>query len=186
MMKITSTIVALVLLTILSTSAAFAQTPVSRDQAQNYYEKCRSKTDPRVHPETMDAFCSCTAKEMIKSMSVEDVEVMGSGVGQSRDKLNKMILEVYTPCMNYMVTEMVGAECMTNPDIDKFSGKINKPALCQCMGEETGLWFTQEGRALMRDVLAKTPNIDDPLGPVMETKAFKEQTYSSISTCLLK
>lgn len=165
-------------------SPAQAQTKITKEQANNYYFNCKSKPDPRMRPESQDAMCACTAAVLGESMTVEDIKIMSGDTLESRRALNKMLVEVYAPCMGFPVQDLVGMQCLDDPKIDKIGSNIPKEELCSCIAEKTASWFTLEGRALMRSVLLKTPNIVDPVGPIMETSTFKSQTYNSLIACL--
>lgn len=168
------------LLLLLFTGPAFA-TPISKEQANNYYANCKAQPGAGMRPESHDAMCACTSVKMMEAMTVEDVQAMSSG---DKNAQNKMFIEVYAPCMSYPVQDLVGMQCLEDPKIDQVGSNIPKEELCSCIAERTAAWFEGEGRALMRRVLTKNPEITDPVGPVMETPEFKSQTYNGLIACL--
>lgn len=184
MMKNTTAFILTLLLLLICTVSAHAQTPVSNEEAVNYYNSCKQKADPRMRPETHDAFCACTAEKIMQNMSVEEVRTMGEQSQAGRDMLNKMLVDVYAPCMNYPVTDLVEAKCLSNKNLDVTGVKTPKDTICFCTATKTAEWFVQEGRTLMKSVLMKNPNIMDPIEPVMESRAFKSQSYSNMISCL--
>ncbi len=163
--------------------AAHAQTPIDSTTAKTYYANCMAKGDPRLTAESHEALCACTAAAMQKSMTVEDVQEMNASTPESRDKLNKMLTEVYAPCMSYPVQDLVTAQCQQDEKI-KLMGLKDMGGLCSCMGKRTGDWFSTAGRSLMAEVLKANPTITDPVGPVMESKAFQQQAYQNLMTCV--
>ncbi len=171
-----------ILIMVLPVSAA-AQTAISEEMANAYYENCKNRPDPRMKPETQDALCACTSVMMMEHMSVEDVQTMKGNDQAGRNALNKMMLEVYAPCMNYPVQDLVGSQCMENPQIARTAG-VSKKALCECMAKKTATWFTDEGRALIARVIRENPNVYDPIGPVMESSTFKSKSYSHMMACM--
>jgi len=165
---------------------AFAGTPLTKEQANNFYLNCKGKQDTRMRPESQDAMCACTSAAVMQAMSLEDIQVMSGNTPESRIALNKMLLHVYAPCMSYPVQDLVGMQCLSDPNIDKMGVKIPKESLCSCIAENTAAWFVNEGRTLMEEVLKKDPNILDPIGPIMETSSFKAQTYNSMVACMTR
>jgi len=165
-------------------AAAIAQTAMSKEQANNYYASCKAKQDPRMSTPAQDAFCACTSVKMMEAMSVEDVQTMAGNDQAGRNALNKMLIDVYAPCMSYPVEELVGAKCYNDPKLGALGLKKSKEKICDCVGQKTAAWFVDEGRDLMRNVLAQNPNIFDPIDPVMESAAFKSQSYENMMHCM--
>jgi len=161
-----------------------AQTPITKDAANAYYTNCKAQSDPRLRTETQEALCACTAAQMMQKMTVEDVHMMAGNNQAGRLALNKMLLEVYAPCMNFPVQDMIYDECMNDEKVDMAGLNMDKTILCGCMGEKTGVWMATSGRALMSQILARTPNITDPIGPVMEDKTFRKQAYQNMMACM--
>ena len=163
---------------------ALAQTAVTKEQANAYYVNCKSKPDPRMKPESQDAFCSCTAVTMMKTLSVEDVNAMAGNDQTARNALNTMLLDVYAPCMSYPVEDLVTAQCLNDPRISQIGSATPAQDICGCMAARTASWFVKDGRGLMAELLKQNPNITDPLTPVMESKPFQKQSYESMIACL--
>lgn len=168
---------------ILANGPALA-TPVSKDAANNFYLACRSAPDPRMTPETQNAMCACNAAMLMEKMSVEEVDTMKEQSQAGRDMLNKMLLEVYAPCMNYPVQDLIEAECLRNENISKAGISMSKEHICSCTANKMAEWFAKDGLELMRTTIKQHPNITDPIGPVMESQAFKSQSYSTLTSCL--
>ena len=164
-----------------------AQTPVSKATANKYYENCAALRDERMSEDTQNAFCACTSARVMDAMSMEELTTMYQDNQQGRNMLNKMLTDVYAPCMNFPVQDLVHDNCMHDENL--ISLNLKNPALyelCGCMSMLTGEWFTGEGRDFMADLLEKNPNITDPIGPVMESKAFKAKSYEFMTRCMAK
>src|SRR5690606_17950523 len=142
----------LAFLGILVSLPAYAQTAVSKEMANAYYNDCAAKADPRFSPDSLSAFCSCTSVQIMEKMSVEEVQTMGQNTQEGRNMLNKMLLDVYAPCMQYPVEDMVAGECLTDKKVETLGWQGDKRALCGCMAAKTGAWFSTAGRDLMTDV----------------------------------
>lgn len=169
------------LLSVLPLPAA-AQTKINDETAKAYYDSCMGARDRRMSREAQDSLCECTSKKMQEKMSVEDVRTMGQNDQDGRLMLNKMMLDVYAPCMQEPLSELVHDRCMTE---DRMSAPYtHKADLCACIGEKTGEWFTTGGRDLMAGVLEKNPNISDPFNPVLQTDAFTNVMLDNMISCV--
>lgn len=169
---------------VLSAAPALAAMPVGKDMANSYYANCLDKRDERMTEDSQKAMCACTAAKMMESMTVEDMTVMSSDTPDSRLMLNKMLIEVYAPCMSFPVQDLVETQCLNDEKVATIGFRQTKKSLCHCMAEKTGQWFTTRGKYLMFELLQKNPNITDPISPVMESKSFKEESYSNLRACL--
>lgn len=163
------------------TLPAQAQTPVNDEMAKAYYDSCMGKRDQRMSTEAQDSLCTCTSEKMKETMSVEDIRTMGRDDQAGRDMLNKMMLNVYAPCMHRPIAEMVRDQCMMEDRMQ--STRMHKVDLCACIGDKMGVWFTTNGRDLMAEVLAQNPNISDPIGPVMASQPFMNTTMDTMMAC---
>ncbi|PJB73556.1 MAG: hypothetical protein CO093_00400 [Alphaproteobacteria bacterium CG_4_9_14_3_um_filter_47_13] len=179
-MNLLKTLCLIIFLTGIGALPASAQTPIGKEQASNFYNSCKSRQDPRMTPQIQDDFCACTATHMMATMSIEDIQIMTGNTPEAKTMQNKMLLDVYTPCMNYPTQSLVKGECQKNAAI----AKASKENLCNCMAEKTGLWFTKEGRALMQRVINENPDVFDPIDPVMESPEFKTQSYNNMLACM--
>lgn len=165
----------------LAAAPAQAQTKISPEIGKAYYDSCMGLRDPRMSTESQDSLCTCTAAKMQETMSVENIRTMGQNDQAGREMLNKMLLDVYAPCMQLPIAEMVNDQCMME---DKMaSSHMHKTDLCACVGDKTGTWFSSNGRDLMAQVLAENPNISDPMGPIMASKPFMDATFATMMEC---
>ena len=93
-----------------------------------------------------------------------------------------MLLDVYTPCMQAPLAEMVRDQCIQDEKVD--FGKMHKSDLCTCTADKTAAWFTTNGRDMMAEVLAADPNIYDPMEPVLNSVKFKQESMANMLACL--
>ncbi len=165
-MKILWTLIAVLLVT----APAFA-TPVTPQQGQQYYQNCVKKQDGTMTPQTQDIFCQCTAKYMVKNLTWEDVQMVAA---QDRGAINKMMIGVYAPCLEFPVRERVSQEC----------GKQGAPAnMCSCLSTNIGKYTASESQRLLGDVLAKYPNALDPIAAIKQSPEFDAQQENIARQC---
>ncbi|HEY8191952.1 MAG TPA: hypothetical protein VIG74_05970 [Alphaproteobacteria bacterium] len=162
--------------------ARAATTPITDEFVASYYKNCMDQRDQRMAAEAQDSLCTCTGQKMKESMTIDDIRLMGQQDQAARNMLNKMMLDVYVPCMGAPVKDMINTQCMSENKIDAMN--IKKDALCGCMSDKTSAWFTTNGRDLMVKALAENPNIIDPMTPVMESPEFRQVSYENMLSCL--
>lgn len=159
-------------------------TPVSKEMANSYFVQCMASRDERMSDKTQEELCACTSAQMMSSMTVEEIRVMGENSSRGRKMLNKMLVEVYGPCMSGPVQDLVIGGCDTDPRIALADQTINRRALCSCMARRTGQWFASEGTSIMMRILREKPFTEDPITPIMESKVFKDASYESMLSCI--
>lgn len=164
-------------------TAPAGATAITKDIANAYYQNCMAQKDARITPEGQEALCSCTAARMTETMTVEDIQTMGRNDRQGREKLNDMLVNVYGPCMKYPVQDLVAAQCVSDPKIDMMNLRMDRGALCTCMGEQAGAWFSTKGNEMISRLLEMDPNLTDPIGPIMDSSDFKRASYNSLLAC---
>jgi hypothetical protein len=166
-----------------------AAVPINDEFVAAYQKNCMAQRNQRMTMETQDSFCACTGQKMKETMTVDDIQTMGGQDQAARNMLNKVMLDVYVPCMDGLVREMVNDECMANNQVDAGNARlaplnINKNDLCKCMSDKTGAWYVTNGRSLMTKVLADNPNIVDPMTPVTESQEYKDAVLQNMLSCV--
>lgn len=166
---------------------AAAQTPVSNETANAYYANCAAMRDERMSEQTQQAFCACTSARIIEAMTMEELTVMYEQSQDGRNMLNKMLTEIYAPCMNFPVQDLVYDNCMKDDKLNSLNLKDPRMyELCGCMSMLSGEWFADKGGSLMASILEKDPNVTDPLGPIMDSKEFQSKSYEFMTRCMAK
>lgn len=156
-------------------------TQVGNDQANNYYKSCLSQPmDARITEDSHKSLCACTSAQMVKNMSVEDVNAMRGNDQNARIALNKMLTDVYAPCMGDVVHDLMISECNKNPAI---SG-ANASTICECFAKLTGDWYSLSGRTIMAEELKKNPNLIDPTEAIQNSALFKTESMKNLQSCM--
>jgi hypothetical protein len=157
-------------------SLAMAQTAITAETAQKYYQNCirNAQSDQTMKPQTKDVFCQCTAIHMQKNMVMEDIVAMSGNDQAARNALNKMLTGVHAPCMEYPVRDLIGKKCEAD---------IARPDVCNCLSDKMASYTAREAQRLLGQVLATNPNITDPMGAIMETDEFKRNEQQLALSC---
>lgn len=172
------------MMAVISGLAVYAHaTPITDETSNAFFNSCVQKRDERMTEQNQTKFCACSAAKMQENMSLEETRAMFQPGQQGRLMLNKMLTEVYAPCMNFPVQDLITANCMNDPKVASFSKDNNPAPLCTCMGKETGNWFAANGPQLLARILADNPNVTDPITPVMESNVVKQQSFKFLMRC---
>ena len=157
--------------------SAAAQTPVSDDTAARFYENCMKKPEGTMSAGTQDIFCQCTAYHTQKNLTMEDMQAMQDPSPAGRLALNKVLLDVYAPCMEFPVRDLIYNKCMEN-DFQR------KEGICSCLADKMGRYTADSAQARLKDVLAQDPNIYDPMGPIVNSPDFAQREKRLALDCI--
>lgn len=165
-------------------TVANAQTTITEDMANGYYERCIAGQSPIMSEESQKSMCACTSAYMMENLVVEDIQAMAGQDQQARVALNKMITEVYAPCMSDPVQDLFWTRCMEDDKIDSFGLSVTQEELCSCVATQTGEWYEGMGRELMKKALMLNPNLEDLAEPMMRSTAFQKASYEILMQCV--
>ncbi len=175
----------LILLTLLlAPVAASAQgfTPVPQDKANVYYQSCASQPSQFSSQESQNIFCACTAARMTQFYSMEDMKnATSQDPAIARPAYNKMLIDVYAPCMDTPTFEYYHKTCITNPDTAKYG---DPQKICNCLAEQMAIHMRGSGPQIFRDILARDPNILDPQAALFSDPAFNTFAQKKLLTCV--
>lgn len=159
-------------------SALHAQTPITDEMREAFFQDCfRLDNNQEMSTNTQKALCQCTSHHMQDNLSVEDVQTMRGQDQAARDALNKMLLEVYAPCMEFPVRDLIYKRCMQN-DIQ------SKKGICGCLAEKMSVYTAQTARATLGDILKTNPNITDPMDPIVNSASFERMEKQVALECI--
>ncbi len=163
---------------------AQAQTPINREMGKQYYQNCISRRNYVMTEDTQEMLCTCTAAKMMETMTLEDMQIMVMNTQEGRIALNEMLINVYAPCMEFPIQDLIQDQCVNDPSITAMSKR--PVALCDCLALDVADYIATNGPNVLREVLAKDPNITDPLGPMMSSPTFQKQAQESTMACIKK
>lgn len=161
---------------------AQAQTPVSKEIANNYFVNCKSQSDPRFSAASQEMFCACTAANMVQSYTLEDMQNASRPDEIGRAATNKLIINVYAPCIQFPAREYHFNTCIQNPQT-KLLGK-DPQNLCACTAERVAGHIQQNAKAMFSQILAVNPTIADPMQALYSDKGFQKTAQAQLMACL--
>lgn len=160
-----------------------AQTPVSKDAANKYFAECvAGQSYGQLSPNAQNMLCACTAARMTQYMSIEDMQAMASqDTAIARPAFNKMMVDIYAPCMEMPAQEYHYNACISDPKTASYG---NPQKICECMSWEVANYMKSSGQQVFRDILARNPMITDPMGALADDPAFQQFAQSKLMSCL--
>ena len=179
-MLIDTHLIALIILTLIVLMITFpvmGQTRMSDQGTETYFGNCMDLRDERMSEETQAIFCECTSLQMQQNISVEEIQAMRGNDQRARNVINKVMLNVYAPCMEFPVRDLIYNKCREN----KFQASQN---ICSCLSEEMGKFTATSAKASLGNVLASNPNITDPMGPILESPEFVNHEKRTALSCI--
>lgn len=161
---------------IFSSHYVMAETPVTPEMADKYFQNCLAgaQKQNQLSPENQKHYCACTAINMQKNMSQEDVAALSNKDKSARLALNKVLIHVNGPCLQYPVHDMLYNQCM------KTLGTQN---ICECVGNKTGKYMSKISGTMLPKILADNPEIYDPMTPILESKEFQQAQQEIAMSC---
>lgn len=144
-------------LLLLTSFPALAQTPVPKETANAYFENCIKTASPtqEMSAEGQQMLCACTAARLTQFFTMEDWKAMGgSDPAVARPAYNKMMTNIYAPCMAEPVRERYYNRCL------KVQGQQQQ--LCTCTADKLASYMQYHGSRIFGEMLAKDPNMQDP------------------------
>lgn len=171
-----------VLTTLCLLSAPAFATPVSKDAANAYYQNCKSQSAEGMSRKSQDFMCACTAAKMMDHMSVEDVKMMGQQNESGRKATNKMIIQVYAPCIEYPARDHYYNNCISDPKTKTMTS--SPKAMCSCMAGEIADHLKNNAQTVFREILTRNPNITDPMGALTSDPEFQQFARRKLLGCV--
>ncbi len=161
---------------------ALADTPITQETAQAYYKTCLTKDAPMMSDENKDLMCSCTAAKMMETMSVEDVQAMSSQeTAIARPAANKLIIDVYAPCIEFPARDYYYMTCVENPETSSISSRPRE--LCECMSDEVSGFLAENAQGVFADILDRDPMILDPMEALAGDPDFQKFAEKKLLGC---
>lgn len=183
-MKTLLAIISLTVLILMGANTANAQTPVSKEIANNYFENCKSQSDPRFSAASQEMFCACTAAQMVQNFTIEDMQASGRQDEIGRAATNKLIVNVYAPCIQYPAREYHYNTCIQNPKTKILGGNVE--GICGCTSGKVAGYLAQNAQSLFQEILANNPTIADPMQALYDDAGFQKTVQGQLMSCITK
>ncbi|MDB5490706.1 MAG: hypothetical protein JWO78_555 [Micavibrio sp.] len=164
---------------------ALAEKPVTQKVANTYYTSCMGHEDPRMDAEGQMSLCSCAAARMMGELTLEDITYMSADPANKdgRARYNKMLVNVYGPCMKLPVQKELAAQCMRDKKIKQFMLR-DTTGMCECMAARTGDYIDAASEDIMLTILQAEPKVTDIFPRMMGSQRIRGAAENFIYTCM--
>ena len=156
-------------------------TAITKETANQYYLNCKAKPDPRFSEQAQDMFCGCTATKLMSDFTLEDMQSIGKQDQSGRDATNKMIVNIYAPCIQYPAKEYHYQSCISNP---KTSILGDAQKLCSCASEQIAVHLQSNAKLMFQTILRTNPNITDPMQALYDDPRFQSFAKQKLMGCI--
>jgi hypothetical protein len=157
---------------------AYAQTPVSKERADEYLANClKQPAVPGLSESGKQTVCACTAARLPVYFTVEDWNAMtGPDTNTARPAYNKMMTDVYAPCMEEPTREKYYALCAENPSVNQ--------EVCKCTADSIAAYMKNNGGKVFGEILARNPMTMDPMAELENNTAFATYKEAAARNCI--
>ena len=167
-----------------------APAPVVQDEpedinafANRYFANCMNQGHPILNGENLETMCACTAAQIPGNMTVAQMQAMQTDTEEGQLQRNRMLMFVYTPCIEYPTKALVENQCLNNPQV-KESMKYY-PAVCDCLSDGMAEFMRENAAEYIQASIQRNKQDTDPLRTLMESKVFTEKSQYYMRTCVL-
>lgn len=160
-----------------SPSFSFAAgTEITGEMAEKYFANCvaNAEKEGTMSKDSQNKYCACTAMNMQKAMTQEDLSALSGRGDAARAALNKVLVSVNGPCMEYPTHDLIHNKCMAD---------VKNAEVCSCLSNKMGHFMKAISARMLPTLLEKNPNIFDPMTPIMETPEFVETQQKIALSC---
>lgn len=159
-------------------------TPVPKDKANAYFQSCVAQPAQQFSADSQKIFCACTAARMTQFYSMEDMQnSMNPDPNIARPAYNKMITEIYAPCMETPSYEYYYKACISNPDTPKYG---DPQRVCQCLAGKVAAHLKYSGPKVFAELLQRNPNLTDPMAALESDPSFMNFAQDRLLSCVTK
>mgnify|MGYP001798203450 CR=1 FL=1 len=92
------------------------------DFANQYYGDCVKQGHPILRGVDLELMCGCASAQISENMTVQQMQERLENTEAGQQQRSRMLLFVYTPCIQYPIKSYTHRQCVNDPEI-KFSMK---------------------------------------------------------------
>lgn len=160
-----------------------AQQNPMQDFAAAFYTNCKKQPQQSLKADTHELLCACSAANLQQGkMSVSEISQMREDSPQGQAMRNKMLTEIYAPCIEFPTHDLISARCLSD---EKIKLATKQPAkVCGCMADKVSRHLADNAQEIIRAELAVNPNNLDPLGIFLNSAAYEAQSRQALVACV--
>lgn len=157
-------------------------TEISDETANAYYQNCLKGQTDNLSEQSKQTMCACTAAQMKTGFTMEDMQAMSKKDEAARIAFNKMIVNVYAPCIQYPAYDYYYGVCTSDP---RTAGMTSNPqAMCGCLANKVSTYLGQNSQQVFAELLTRNPHMVDPMAALTNDPQFDQFAQSQLLTCV--
>jgi len=158
--------------------------PTQKAFAEAYFQNCMTQQTDMLSPDSQELLCACSSANLqAGKMSVAEISLMQDNSAQGQRMRNKMLTEIYAPCIEYPTHDLILKNCLSDPKVEAVTGNGSK--ICGCMAGKVSRHLAANAQDIIRAELAKNPNNMDPLGIFLNSAAYEQEAQKALMACIL-
>lgn len=164
-----------------------APTESMESVAKRYNENCLKKKSEIVKGDDLRMLCACTASKMQEKMTIEEIQTMTQDTPEGQVQRNRMVIDVYAPCMEYPSRALLMNQCAAyQANLKKTQGglAINGEAICGCLAQNMAAYVAVNAQPVLAQKLAANPNDMDPLSEFLNSPEYQSQVNATFNGCI--
>ncbi len=155
------------------------RTPITPQIAQTYYQQClMAPSNPPLSASTRDIFCQCTAMYVQKNISYEEMGLANQASATGHAIQQKILLQVYAPCMEFPVRELIQGECAANQAL------AAQPHICPCVSKNMAKYTAQSAQANLGAMLKTGQALGDPMNALLDSPEYQKAQQDVAMKCM--
>lgn len=152
--------------------------------ANSYYKNCQKQKHPVLKGKNLELLCACSSAKITQTMTLQNVRDMAVDTNEGLKQRNRLLTEVYVPCMEFPTKALLMDSCMNDPAVGK---ALKKPReVCSCMSTSVSKYIVREAPNASRKALATNAKNTDPLAALLNSKEYEQQSRTYLLSCLQK
>jgi hypothetical protein len=168
-----------------STPDQVAPAPRTINQfANDYYANCKKQKHAVLKGEALELLCGCTSSKIPEVMTVTQMEATQYDTPEGLKQRNRVLTDVYTPCIHYPAQALIFDQCLSNPQVS--SSMKNYKHVCKCLADNMAGLMKENAPATIDQALKDNPENLDPLRALLESPSFNEASQVHMKACVMK
>lgn len=154
--------------------------------SEEYYKNCIKDKHPILTDLAAESMCLCTSAGLVEKMSLAEIQFMEEKDSTRGKKARQRMLDdVYAPCMEYPVRDTVYERCMEDIDFRKRAGK-DADGICSCAADTIEAYTARDSKKFLAEIMEKNPETKNPMGDFLESDLFMGLNMKWIVHCARK
>ncbi len=152
--------------------------------ANAYYQNCKQQQHPVLKDDNLELLCACSSAKITQTMTLQNIRDMTADTALGLKQRNRLLTEVYVPCMEYPTKALLMSSCMKDPAVGKALKHPQK--VCDCMSSSVSQYIVREAPNAAKKAIASNSETTDPLAALLNSQDYEQQSQAYLLGCLQK